>query len=62
MPASHIDRCNPVPHFYVPPDVRTWRTCKLCGRGANHSIHRTETHPLDLDVGYPAPNGGQAES
>lgn len=29
-------------HAYVPQGVPTWRTCKLCGRGANAAIHRAE--------------------
>lgn len=36
-----------VPHRYVPPNVSRWRTCEVCGRGANQSIHRN----MDDDSG-----------
>jgi hypothetical protein len=28
------------PHVYIPLGVPTWRTCALCGRGANARVHR----------------------
>lgn len=31
-----------VPHRYVPTGVPQWRTCKLCGIGANARIHKTD--------------------
>lgn len=32
--------CVCEPHAYVAPAVSRWRTCALCGQGANGSIHR----------------------
>lgn len=29
-----------IPHRYVATAVSTWRTCALCGRGANAAIHK----------------------
>lgn len=28
------------PHAYVAPSVPQWRTCAVCGVGANASVHR----------------------
>lgn len=34
------DYSNPYPHSYQSMDVPNWRTCALCGAGANAKIHR----------------------
>lgn len=38
-PAAEIN-WRTTPHRYVRPDVPRWRTCALCGIGANAEIHR----------------------
>ena len=37
----HADDRPTAPHRYVPTGAARWRTCALCGVGANASIHRT---------------------
>jgi hypothetical protein len=38
--AATPDPIHTTPHAYVPSGVPRWRTCQLCGIGANASIHR----------------------
>lgn len=41
-PLTHEQRVTP--HTYVPwPGNHRWRTCQICGRGANADLHRTST-------------------
>lgn len=40
---ERLARCERTyePHAYIPQGVPGWRTCDLCGAGANARIHRT---------------------
>lgn len=37
---STYDPQNPTRHRYVAPMIASWRTCQVCGHGANSSLHK----------------------
>jgi 2'-5' RNA ligase len=46
--ATEDDRLKP--HAYVPQGVGTWRTCAVCGLGANSSVHRKQAEATNTVI------------